>query len=318
MKMQSINRILGCWLPLSAQDYLGALRRYSWARSAPVPPYVVAKIDGSCFHGGLCDRWKGLVSLYAYCKATGRDFRMVYTYPFDLTLFQVPNMYDWRMGEADLGDSICRCRMLRLVGEPTFNRLAAAPQDKQLHCYANRDWVEQINERYGTHYRWGELFEELFRPSDLVQQALQGFGEKCHHPYIAVAFRMQNLLGDYPEYAYQPVSEKEQEVLLEKCISYLRQLHEQSSLPILVTSDSARLTQEVQSLPYIWTNLGAAAHVDTVKNAPEEQYLKSFVDFYLLAGAEKVICAGTKQMYPSDFPKYAAMVYQHPFERAEL
>jgi len=316
--MQSINRILGGWLPLDTQDNVGMLRRYSWKKGVSVPNYVVARVDGSGFHGGLCDRWKGIVSLYAYCKATGRDFRMVYTFPFDLTLFQVPNTYDWRISPSDLGQSLWQCRMLRLVGEPRLDRLAKAPNNKQLHCYANRDWVPEINERFGTSYRWGELFEELFKPTEIVQKALSSFGEQLQHPYIAVAFRMQNLLGDYPEYAYQPTSKQRQEVLIQTCISYLQQLHEQSLLPVLVTSDSACLTARVQSLPFVFTNLGAAAHVDTVKNAPQEQYLKSFVDFYLLAGAEKVICAGTKEMYPSEFPKYAAMVHQHPFERVLL
>ena len=67
----------------------------------------------------------------------------------------------------------------------------------------------------------------------------------------------------------------------------------------------------------ICTN-GKAAHADTLRNAPDEQYLKSFVDFYLLASAQEIYCAGTEEMYPSEFPLYAAKVNNRPFYRERL
>ena len=68
----------------------------------------------------------------------------------------------------------------------------------------------------------------------------------------------------------------------------------------------------------IYINTGSAAHVDTQSNAPLEQYSKSFVDFYLLSDAEKIYSVGTKEMYDSDFPRYAAKLNERPFERIVL
>ena len=33
-------------------------------------PACIAMVDGNAFHGGMCDRFKGIISLYAYCKYT--------------------------------------------------------------------------------------------------------------------------------------------------------------------------------------------------------------------------------------------------------
>ena len=86
-------------------------------------------------------------------------------------------------------------------------------------------------------------------------------------------------------------------------------------MPILVTSDSNRMTDAATSIPYVFTNHGKAVHVDTVDSAEMDLYLKSFVDFYLLAGAQKVYSVSTKEMYTSEFPLYAALTGNVPFER---
>ena len=312
---ESVHKRLLGWLPVEMQDCLGRLRRYRILGQRGTGNSLIAMVDGTTFHGGLCDRWKGIVSLYAYCKAVRRDFRIHYTFPFDLSQLQIPNRYDWRIAESDICRNFFGCRMLRLTGDATLRRVHHLPQDRQIHAYANRDWLPLINAAYGTAYEWGSLFKELFRPSALLQQRLDAFAAHTAHPYVAVAFRMQNLLGDYPEYAYQPASPERQRELLQLVISWLLRLHDMANLPILVTSDSERLTREVACLDFVFTNTGRAAHVDTLAGQPLEQYMKSVVDFYLLAGAAKVYAVGTKEMYPSDFPRYAALLGGVPFER---
>ena len=50
------------------------------------------------------------------------------------------------------------------------------------------------------------------------------------------------------------------------------------------------------------------------KNNPNiELYLKSFVDFFLIAGADTVYLGNIKPLYRSSFPETAAMVYQKKF-----
>ena len=65
--------------------------------SRPEYQTAVAMVDGKQYHGGMCDRFKGMVSLYAYCKQRGIEFRILYNYPFDLSEYLVPSSYDWRL-----------------------------------------------------------------------------------------------------------------------------------------------------------------------------------------------------------------------------
>lgn len=53
-------------------------------------PACIAMVDGEAYHGGLCDRFKGIISLYAYCKCSGLPFRIRYTYPFRLEDYLAP------------------------------------------------------------------------------------------------------------------------------------------------------------------------------------------------------------------------------------
>ncbi len=306
------------WLPIEWQDRLGAIRRYRLLGARGSSHAILARVDGTTFHGGLTDRWKGIISLYALSKATKRDFRLLYTFPFQLTDYQVPAAYDWQLREGELSENVFQVTLKRLIGDPSLQRVQRLAPDKQIHGYANRDWMDAINETYHTQFTWGELFRELFTPSARLNAALEPYRKRLNKPYIAVAFRTQNLFGDYTEYHYQPADAVRQAQVIQSCLSFLQELHAKEGFPILVTSDSERLAEQCATLPFVTASCGKAAHADTSANSPQEQYLKSFVDFYLLAEAQAVYCAGTKEMYPSDFPKYAAKVYDVPFHRVAL
>lgn len=318
MTKTTLHKLLLGWLPVEWQDTIGTWHRYHLHGNKGTGNAIIARVDGSTFHGGLADRWKGIVSLYAFAKATGREFRIDYTFPFELTEFQIPASYDWRLQEGELSDRVSRVCLKRVTAQPTFDRMIRLPHDKQIHCYANRDWVEAINQQFHTSYTWGGLFNELFLPSQRLLKAMDTYRSKLGDTYIAVAFRLQNLFGDFKEYDYEPATPTRQQEILNLCRSYLQALHRRTQKPILVTSDSQRFTQEIAELPFIICTNGKAAHADTLRNAPDEQYLKSFVDFYLLASAQEIYCAGTEEMYPSEFPLYAAKVNNRPFYRERL
>lgn len=311
-KLTMHKALLG-WLPSSVQDRIGMLRRYHFWGQRGDGNSIVSIVDGSTWHGGLTDRWKGIVSLYAFAKATGRNFKIHYVFPFDLMDFQVPAQYDWRIKPEELSQNFFSVQMLRLTGDPTINRMLRVSKNKQIHAYANRDWIEEINQTYGTHFTWSGLFNELFRPSPLVQKVLEEYTFQTRDPYIAIAFRMQNLLGDFPEYAYQAADDKRQQQIIEACLRCIQNLHAKHHMHILVTSDSNKMTYAALSYPYVFTNHGKAVHADTI--GEENVYLKSFVDFYLLSGAQKVYAPYTQEMYSSDFPKYAALTRGADFER---
>jgi len=60
---------------------------------------------------------------------------------------------------------------------------------------------------------------------------------------------------------------------------------------------------------------GRVVHMDCIDTESDEVYMKSFVDFLMLSKAAKIYSIGTSQMYPTEFPLYAARVNNIPFER---
>ena len=62
----------------------------------------VFMVDGRIHHGGMFDRLKGLITVYAISKALGKSFKLDWTYPFVLDKYLEPNEYDWLIDEIQM------------------------------------------------------------------------------------------------------------------------------------------------------------------------------------------------------------------------
>jgi hypothetical protein len=71
-------------------------------------------------------------------------------------------------------------------------------------------------------------------------------------------------------------------------------------------------------MDYVHTIGGTRVHIGCTADADHNTYMNSFVDFYMLANSKKIFSLGTKEMYPTEFPLYAAKVNEIPFERILL
>lgn len=283
-------------------------------------PLFVAMVDGESFHGGMCDRFKGIISLYAYCKYHGLPFRIRYTYPFRLDDYLSPAAYDWTLKAGEYTDNLLYSRVLYMRGEHLATRLLKLKTHKQIHFYSNRDCLAHINDAYGVRFDWGDLFCELFTPGEALKERIAQTKKALGSDYVAAVFRFQNLLGDFREYHFKSITDKDEaERLIAQCleaVSWLRTTLGGQAL--LVTSDSVTFLRRVSRLEGVRIIPGTLAHMDGQKRPVIENsyevYLKSFLDFYMLSEAQKIYRIGTPQMYPSEFPVYAAKVHHVPFE----
>ena len=289
-------------------------------------PVYIAMIDGETFHGGMCDRFKGIVSLYAYCKYTGNPFRIRYTYPFRLEYYLQPAAYDWTLKQGEYTDNPLYSRVLYMRGEHLATRLLGFKAKKQVHFYSNRDMVDHINETYAKEGgkaappSWGELYCELFKPGKVLQERIDATKKGIGGNYYAAVFRFQNLLGDFHEYHYKALGDKEkEEELINRCLDAIKELMaKHGNTPLLVTADSTTFLKRAAQIDGVHIIPGKLIHMDGQKHhAPKDQYevyLKSFLDFYMLSEAQKIYRIGTPQMYKSQFPVYAAKMHNIPFE----
>lgn len=286
-------------------------------------PVYIAMVDGTAIHGGMCDRFKGIITLYAYCKYRGIPFRIKYRYPFRLEDYLSPAAYDWTLKENEYTDNPRYCRILYMRKEYLAGRLLNLKTKKQIHYYGNRDSLAYINEAYAespaNHYRWGELFRELFKPGPALEERIKTIKKDLGNNYYAAVFRFQNLLGDFKEYNFQPINDPDKvEYLIEKCLNAIRDLQiKHNNQPLLVTSDSVKFLQRGLQVKGVHIIPGTLIHMDGQKNYISdnayEAYMKSFLDFYLLSEAQKIYRIGTSYMYPSEFPVYAAKIHDIPF-----
>lgn len=307
----------------TVKEWRMALVKLHW-KHEPAPSGnagAIAVIDGTQYDGGLCDRMKGIITLYAWCKQRGLGFRIMHTHPFRLEEYLVPAEYDWILKPGELSLNIRHSRFFHMRGENLARRLIKLDTQKQILYSNNRDCLDILNADRGTDYRWGELFRELFRPSPEMEAMLQKLKAGIGGPYNASVFRFQNLLGDFKEYGYRPVGDEEaRRLLMQRCLEDLKKhISETDGRPMLVTSDSITFLTEASRIENVHIIPGSLAHMGgagkDLPGNPHEVYMKSFLDFYMLSEAETVACIGTSQMYPSQFPLYAAKVNDRPFSR---
>lgn len=306
----------------SIKGTMHMLRHYRWRRKVRMPerPMVVFMVDRYFYSGGMADRFKGAVTAYAYCKQRGIDYRICYEYPFNLSDYLSPASYDWRLKDGEFTDCIMDSTLMYARAEHGRRLLRKKFGNRQLHFYGNYNNLELLNKKGGTDYKWGELFRELFRPGKALEEALERERARIGNDYISAVFRFQNLLGDFKEYSFSRLEDEERrKEITETCLNGIRNIQNMfPGTPVLVTSDSMTFLNLASEIPGVHTISGKVVHMGSAEGEDFNTYLKSFVDFYMLSESRKVFALGTEEMYCTQFPMYAAMVNDVPFERITL
>ena len=157
--------------------------------------WIVCMIDGRTKHGGLADRLRGIVSTYYVSKKLGYDFRLHFVHPFWLTDYLVPNSVDWRVRSDELcynrqDSQVMYCGSNATLVEPFFQELwfkkCMRAANKQLHVYTNAHLLPRGR-------KFGQCFNELFRPSEALQQAIAMHSKPLNGGYYAMTFRFQQI-----------------------------------------------------------------------------------------------------------------------------
>jgi hypothetical protein len=305
-------------LPVDWRDFLLSLKRFNLRkREYPDKQLFIMVFDGKFFHGGLCDRFKGIISTFHYCLCNNIDFRIKHTHPFNLSEYLLPNEYDWTINNSDkVSYHLMEIKYANMIGRNLFKRLKKLRTKKQIHCYANWDIVAELNDCYQTNYEWGQLFKKLFKPTEKLTGLLLEHKAKIGGEYICAVFRFQNLLGDFKEYEYKELADDEKIKLKDKCRNAIVSLQSASDCKkILVTSDSISFLQSIHNLDSIYAFPSKVVHIDSVADEDYDVYMKSFFDYLILSEGKKIYSIGTSLMYKSEFPLYAAKLNNILFER---
>lgn len=295
------------------------IAKYYLQRTAkPKSPKNIFMVDGKVGHGGMFDRLKGAISVYAISKVHKRDFRIYFDYPFELQKYLAPNVHNWLIDKDEVVYSYPHSRPLFLYGE-CYNPVRLFKKRRlEAHFYYGYDSLDKINVKYGTSYEWGALYRELFSPTPTLQAQIDKYKQEIGKHYIAIHTRFLNLLGDKVETDINPeLPDSEKEALMTKISTEIKQIIKENGSPrVLMASDSMKFIQYMQKeCPEVYVIPGTVKHVDTAGHTSEDENLKMFLDYYLIANASKVYNIVAEGMWPSAFPEYAAKIGETEFKR---
>lgn len=273
---------------------------------------IIYMADGRMKHGGISDRICGMVSAYNYCKKHGLRFKIYFVSPYNLFDFLECSAFDWRISDDEISYNTHDSEPIYLsvysgdynLVEAYFNNRIGRIRKKQVHVYTNA--------RYFHKHEFSGLFNELFKPSLILQNALEHTKEMIPKPYISLTFRFQQLLGDFKEDGFTILkTEEERQTLMDKCLKCIRTLYNQTKSKVLVTSDSVTFLDYAGQLDYVYTIPGGMRHQDYGKDMAVDKSidLKSFVDFFMIAEAETIYLYANVPLRASGFPVTASLIH---------
>lgn len=288
---------------------------------------IVYMCDGRVKHGGLADRFRGIISSYQFAKTHGLDFKIYWTSPFSLEEYLLPNTHDWRIRTEQLEynskvavclyiDSFFKRFNLDKTWEATDQEkryndfITRYPHALQYHIYSNAHFGD-------TNYHI--LFNELFRLHPRIEKELVTCMNEIGNRYIAMTFRFQQLLGDFKDACGgEKLSTSEQERWIKDAIALIQRLYDankQNISKILITSDSMRFLQESRKLPFTYTPKGTVNHIDTNQQKDAD---KEFLDLFILSHSTHIYLCHRSPMFLSGFPRNAALIGNVPIEVLEF
>ena len=295
-------------------------RPFCWLRKRETDRYIFMA-DGKFLHGGMFDRLKGIISIYALAKAQSKDFKIHFVHPFLLENYLVPNSYDWRIdNDYPISYHYPISRPIFGYGECYEPSRILRDRKGEIHFYYGYNSLKEINEKYGTSFDWSELYNELFKPSPHLQKYINYYKNEVGSEYIAIHTRFLNLLGDKTETAINPVLPEDKQNKIKKKISncigdIIKQHHD---CRVMIASDSPNFIAYIQEIfPNVYIVPGEISHIGT-HDSDDAQNIKMFVDYYLIGGAKKVYSLWSEGMWKSAFPEYAAMIGKTNFERIDI
>lgn len=293
------------------------------------PSLVVYMLDGRWAMGGLGDCLHGIISLYMFCEKNGFRFKANFCHPFMLYDYLEPNEYDWRIEPKELNYSLVGAEPFLLPCSYRKNGGTVGQEANCMYRYLLHKIKKESNKEFhiytNMHYAYdakvySHYFNKLFRPTKALSDAIAINKENIGSKYISITLRFQNLLGDFYEGDFPTLKSIDQDNLIAKVVRKIGELHKLHHVndKILVTSDSRKFLDVVDKLSYVYTIPGKLVHMSYTEETNFQTHLKSFVDLFMLADAEKLYLLVTGDMYHSGFAESASFINNRPYEVIEF
>ncbi|MDO4958731.1 MAG: hypothetical protein Q4E68_05700 [Prevotellaceae bacterium] len=271
-------------------------------------------IDPLVKHPGIADRIKAIVAIYNHTKKTDCRFKLYFRDPFDLSKFLAP-VYDWRMELSDLEYSLVDTRFINETNRKEIRKLRS---DKQYHCYRYTGNLlpYQFDD---TGYKWRDLFNELFTPSERLINAYNQLKLDASQ-YVSIHIRFVNALEHFENSLFDNYIESDVErlALIEKCkVGIDNVIRRNPDKMVLVFSDSRKFLDSLKDMSVRILNVDDIGHISETCNS--KVHMKTFLDLYVMSKSQAIYRLRSKELYNrSCFALLAARMGDVKFYDVEL
>ncbi|WP_066219219.1 hypothetical protein [Formosa haliotis] len=278
---------------------------------------IIICFDGIFSHGGLVDRFKGIISFYEIAKRLDYNFFIHFNSPFNLTDFLVPNKVFWMKDKVFYNPFTTG--VLYLMNDFNSDPYTTIKNSKhnRFIVYSNIDYLGKIlntDVENEIHSKWRENFIELFKPSKFLEEKLKTV--KSTRNAVAFHTRFTTLLGDFKDTTNLELKATEKVNLIEKVLVEVnKKTASFQDYDIYMFSDSINFLKYIKENTSYKVLEGEPKHIDLNNNDSVESDLKTFIDFYFMSTCEFVFLVQLSPMYNSNFSKYASIVGNTKFDK---
>lgn len=169
---------------------------------------IVYMLDGRAYSGGITDIIRGIISMYKFSKEIEFNFRINFCFPYRLNEYLEQNQYNWFISKDEISYNSDYSTPLWIYSthlnyersrefEMDFQKkilkrfIGRNDTKRQYHIYTNSEWAQG--------YEYSMLFNELFKPTNLLKKEIDFHKKNLGADYISMTFRFQQLLGDFVE-----------------------------------------------------------------------------------------------------------------------
>ena len=129
-------------------------------------------------------------------------------------------------------------------------------------------------------------------------------------------------MGDFNEThgSGEVLPEVERNLLLNHIDAAITRLHQSNpDKKILLNSDSVTFLERYRECGFVYIVPGNITHIDARQDGyAYEKYEKTFLDFMMIANADKIYLLKSDRMHKSGYPYAASMLYARPFETIDV
>lgn len=283
---------------------------------------VICLYEGKFLQGGLADRLRGIISTYVICKELNVEFKLLFTHPFCLDNYLVPNTVDWKIDAKSLKRDYTTTDVLYAdcLDGSDFESNKQYRWLRNNISHGKNEIIVYTNSKISYNFNFHELFKELFKPSEKLQKSINAIRAELGDSYISISCRFLNLMGDFNEtFQAEVLSEEEKKHYLKSVRVEIERIHRcHPCQKVLLNSDSITFLNFMRCYEWVYIIPGTITHIDNDDTADYYTYEKTFLDYMSIAGASHVYLIKYGKMMNSGYPLSASKVGNVPFEIVEI